>query len=250
VPDRQERYSPSVNLLLECSASVYALTTKLRRNAADESLELFREEITKSFDVLERMAFERQIDTGTVQDAKYALAAFVDEVVLASENPGRMEWMSGPLQLEYFGEHLAGENFFQKLNALRQGGEKNLELLELYYTCLQLGFEGMYRMRGLEALMALQVDLRSQIDGYRGIVDPKLAPDGVPKTGIIARVSRHVPYWVIGAVTVGLVFFSYAGYSVILDKQVDNTLRNLQQQVAMLSSEQKMTQNENRSRSE
>ncbi len=249
MPVRQEQQSPSVNLLLECSASVFALTAKLRGNAADESLELFREDISKSFEVLERMAFERQIGTGTIQDAKYALAAFVDEAVLASENPGRMEWMSGPLQLEYFGEHLAGENFFQKLNALRQGGEKNLELLELYYTCLQLGFEGMYRMRGLEALMALQVDLRSQIDGYRGIVDPKLAPDGEPKTSIIARVSRHVPYWVIGVVAIGLVFFSYAGYTVLLAKQVDSTVQRLEQQLAMLSAEQKKHTDRDRSRS-
>lgn len=237
-------------MLLECSASVFALTAKQRRNAQAGSLGDFRDRIIKSFDILERMAFERQIGTSTVQDAKYALAAFVDEAVLASDNPERMEWMSNPLQLKFFGEHLAGENFFQKLNNMRQGGEKNLALLELYYTCLQLGFEGMYRMRGLESLMALQVDLRSQIDGYRGIVDPKLAPDGEPKTGIIARVSRHVPYWVIGVVTIGMVFFSYAGYSVILSKQVDLSLQSLEQHIAMITGHQKPDNEAKRSRSE
>jgi type VI secretion system protein ImpK len=146
-----------------------------------------------------------------------------------------MEWMSNPLQLKYFGEHLAGESFFAKLNKLRQGGEKNLDLLELYYTCLQLGFEGMYKLRGLEPLMALQVDLRSQIDGYRGVVDPKLAPDGVPKTGIIARVSRHVPYWAIAVVTVGMLFFGYTGYTVMLAKRVDESLSSLESELARLS---------------
>ncbi len=250
MPARQGSQSSDVNILLECSASVFAFTAKLKRNAEGESLGDYREQIIKSFDVLERVAFERQIGTSTVQDAKYALAAFVDEAVLASDNPGRMEWMSSPLQLKFFGEHLAGEHFFQKLNALRQGGEKNLELLELYYTCLQLGFEGMYKLRGLEALMALQVDLRSQIDGYRGIVDPKLAPEGEPKTGIIARVSRHVPYWVIGVVTIGLMFFSYAGYSVILSKQVDASLQSLKRQIAMLSEPQTKSDDEYPSRSE
>lgn len=235
MPVRQGLQTSDVNHLLECSASVFALTARLKRNIEGESLSDYREQITKAFDVLERMAFERQIETSTVQDAKYALAAFVDEAVLASDYPGRMEWMSNPLQLQFFGEHLAGENFYQKLNALRQSGEKNLELLELYYTCLQLGFEGMYRMRGLEALMALQVDLRSQIDGYRGIVDPRLAPEGKPKTGIIARVSRHIPFWVIGVVTIGLVFFSYAGYSVLLSKQVDASLQKIDRQIAVIS---------------
>ena len=225
----------SVNLLLECSASVFALTAKLRRNAVSDSLDDFRKRIMKAFEVLERMAFERQLATSAIPDAKYALAAFVDEVVLASDDPERMTWMSSPLQLKYFGEHLAGENFFEKLNKLRQGGEKNIDLLEVYYACLQLGFEGMYKMRGLEALMALQVDLRSQIDGYRGIVDPKLAPDGTPKTGIIARVSRNIPYWVIGVVTVGILFFSYAGYSVLLAEMVGESVASLESEYASIS---------------
>lgn len=250
MPARQVPQLPSVNILLECSASVFALTAKLRRNTATASLGSYREEIITSFDVLERIAFERQIGTGVVQDAKYALSAFVDEAVLASDNPERMEWMSSPLQLKFFGEHLAGENFFKKLNSLRQGGEKNLELLELYYTCLQLGFEGMYRMRGLEALMALQVDLRSQIDGYRGIVDPKLAPDGEPKSSMIARVSRNVPFWVIGVATVGLVFFGYTGYSVVLSREVDTTLQQLERQIVMLSDNPQRTGGKPRSRSE
>jgi type VI secretion system protein ImpK len=238
VPNGQETPLSSVNLLLECSASVFALTAKLWRDQSTVgSLAEFRTQIIKSFDVLERMAFERQIGTSSIQDAKYALAAFVDEAVLTSDNPERMEWMSHPLQLNFFGEHLAGESFFDKLNALRQGGEKNIELLELYYTCLQLGFEGMYKMRGLEALMALQVDLRSQIDGYRGIVDPKLSPDGVPKSGIIARVSRNIPYWVITVVTIGLLFFSYAGYSVILSDKVENSLQVINHQLSMLTQE-------------
>lgn len=224
----------SANLLLECSASVFALTAKLRLNDFDGSLNDFRERVITGFDVLERMAFERKISSSYIQDAKYALAAFVDEAVLVSECPERMEWMSRPLQLQFFGEHLAGENFFKKLSKFRQGGERNIELLELYYACLQLGFEGMYKMRGIESLMALQVDLRSQIDGYRGIVDPKLAQDGVPKTGVIARVSRNIPYWVIAVIAIGLIFLSYTGYSIILSERVNESLEVLDSELAAI----------------
>lgn len=247
MPAGQSQKATSVNLLLEYSTSVFALTAKLRRNAVVGTLDNFKERINKAFDVLERMAFEHQISTSVVQDAKYALAAYVDEAVLASDNTERMEWMSNPLQLKIFGDHLAGENFFEKLNQLRQGGEKNIDLLELYYACLQLGFEGMYKMRGLEALMALQVDLRSQIDGYRGIVDPKLAPDGAPKTGIIARVSRNVPYWVIGIVCMGLMFFGYTGYSLMLSAQVKESLTSLNKELTLVSNHIQPVARESRS---
>lgn len=202
-----------INPLLECCAELLAVAMPLRwgRDSAELPADL-RERVLAGFDTLEHMAFERQLPAAAVEDAKYALAAFVDESVLASEWPGRVEWMSQPLQLGFFGEHLAGEGFFRRLNALRQGGEPNADLLELYYVCLQLGFEGVYRLRGLEQLMALQVDLRSQIDAYRGISDPRLSDDGTPRVGVFQRVGRHLPYWVIASVTAATVLLGYTGY--------------------------------------
>lgn len=232
---RKDNQYSSANLLLESSASVFALTAQLKSFTDEASLTKFRESIVSAFDHMERMSFEREIGTSVIQNAKYALAAFVDESVLGSECHGRINWMSHPLQLQFFGDHLAGENFFEKLKIIRQGGEQNIDLLELYYTCLQMGFEGMYRMQGLEALMALQVDLRSQIDGYRGVTDPKLSPDGVPKGNIIATMSRNVPYWVIGVVTLGMLFFNYAGYSVLLSKKVATSIAKIESDYTRIS---------------
>lgn len=232
---RNDNQNSSVNLLLESSASVFALTAQLKSFTDETALSKFRENTVTALDDMERISFEHEIGTSVIQDAKYALAAFVDESVLRSECPGRMIWMSEPLQLQFFGDHLAGENFFEKLTKIRQGGEQNIDLLELYYICLQMGFEGMYRMRGLEALMALQVDLRSQIDGYRGITDPRLSPDGVPKSNIIASISRNVPYWVIGVVTLGMLFFSYAGYTVLLSNKVTTSIAKIENDYATIA---------------
>ena len=208
-----------VNPLLESATSLFALTAPFR--AADRGAavpENYRENILAGFDELERMAFERQISMSVVKDTRYAMAAYVDEVVLTSQWPGRLDWMARPLQLEFFGEHLAGEGFFTKLADLRQGGEPNADLLELYYVCLQLGFEGVYRLKGLEQLMALQVDLRSQIEGYHEIKSNRLSPGGVPTVTLLARARAEIPYWVIGTVTLAAVFFFYIGYSYVTEK--------------------------------
>ncbi|MEN8141300.1 MAG: type IVB secretion system protein IcmH/DotU [Thermodesulfobacteriota bacterium] len=213
------------NPLLECAATVLSLAALFRGEERGADLEEdFRERIMAGFAEMERLAFERQIGMETARHAKYALAAYVDETVLGSSWSGRLNWMSNPLQLEMFGTHEAGEFFFEKLNTLRQGGEINADLLELYYICLQLGFEGIYKMRGLEQLTALQVDLRGQIDHYRGMVDPVISLDGVPKAGVLNRVRREVPYWVIGVVCVSTIFFTYIGYSVVVHRAMDSSL--------------------------
>lgn len=202
------------NPLLECSAHLFSLVMPLRAGGS-EAPEDLKEQVLNAFDRFERMAFERQINSVDVQNAKFAMAAFIDEAVMASSWPHRMEWMADPLQLKLFGEHLGGEVFFVKLNDLKQKGEPALDLLELYYVCLQLGFEGVYKLRGLEQLMALQVDLRSQIESYQGVPDPRLAPQGAPREHVLSKVGRQIPYWVIAAVTVALMFFSYTGYTAV-----------------------------------
>ena len=222
------------NPLLECTAHLFDLVMPLRAGGGDAPTDL-REQILDGFDMFERMAFERQINTADVQQAKFAVAAFIDESVMASSWPHRMEWMGNPLQLQLFGEHLGGEVFFVRLGELRQRGEQSLDVLELYYVCLQLGFEGVYKLRGLEQLMALQVDLRSQIDGHRGVPDPRLAPQGQPREHLFSRVGREVPYWVIGAVTVAFMFFSYTGYTAVSAKSARDAASDINAERVRLS---------------
>jgi len=80
-------------------------------------------------------------------EARYALVAFIDEQVLKSSWPGRAEWMSQPLQLIYYREYTAGENFFVRLRALLQNGGRPFAL-EIYYLCMALGFRGAYGVSG------------------------------------------------------------------------------------------------------
>lgn len=222
----------ATNPLLECSAELFALAAPLRSGRGSAELpENLRERVMAGFDTLERMAFERSIPSSVTQDAKYALAAFIDEAVIASEWPGRNEWMSSPLQLELFGEHLAGEGFFRRLGELRQGGEANVDLLELYYVCLQLGFEGMYRMQGLEQLMALQVDLRKQLEDYRGVPDHRLSTHATPNQGIFQRVGKYLPYWVITSVTAAVLVVGYSGYVAAIESRTSSARERVSETV-------------------
>jgi type VI secretion system protein ImpK len=226
-----------LNPYLECSANLLSLVSRLRGEDRGAGLpENFRDSLLAGFDMLERRAFELQLPLSDVQDAKYALTAFVDEAVLSSDWPGRKEWMDRPLQIEFFGDHLAGERFFERVAALRQNAEQHLDVLELYYVCLQLGFEGVYRIRGVEQLMALQVDLRSQIETHRGAAEPKLSPAGIPNQGFIARVQRDVPYWAIVSISAALVVGAYSTYTVRAETLARDSLARVDSLVTAIES--------------
>jgi len=217
------------NLLLENSMNILHLIMPLISGdmGATTDQEL-RARLLQGFDTFEKRSFESQLDTGSVSDVKYALAALVDEKVMSSAWPHKLSWMGKPLQLEYFGDNLAGEGFFQKLTKLRQSGNRNIDALEVYYLCLQLGFEGMYRMRGLEQLQALQVDLRTQIADCRNRVPRALSPHGVAAGSFMDKVQREVPYWVIAVVSISIIFFTYLVFVFMLSNKADTVREVLQ----------------------
>lgn len=217
------------NLLLENSMSIlHLILPLLGEDRGAGTAQDLREKLIQGFDVFEKRSFESQLDTGSVSDVKYALAAFVDEKVMSSAWPHKLSWMGKPLQLEYFGDNLGGEGFFQKLAKLRQSGNRNIDALEVYYLCLQLGFEGMYRLRGLEQLQALQVDLRTQIADCRNRVPRTLSPHGVAGGTFLDKVQREVPYWVIAVTSLSLIFLSYLVFIFLLSNRADTIHEILQ----------------------
>ena len=85
--------------ILACIAPVIhaLMPLKVQQNNANIS-DNFREEIIESFDYFERKCYENQITTSQMQEAKFALAATCDELVMSSGASFRMDWMARPLQ--------------------------------------------------------------------------------------------------------------------------------------------------------
>ena len=102
-----------------------------------------------------------------VRDMAYALVALADEMALGMSENVRRYWMANLLQLRYFNENVAGEGFFGKLESVRRDARRT-EVLEVFYLCLLLGFQGKYAIRGGE------IELLNLIDALRGELSQSL----------------------------------------------------------------------------
>ena len=143
--------------------------------------------------------FERQADQAgkpleAVHACTYAFCALLDEIVLNSEFDIRDAWERDPLQLRLFGEHLAGEGFFERLETLRLEPSRNLEAIEVFYTCLILGFRGKYLLEGEDRLGFYTARVGQEITSIRG-GKPEFAPHWKLPTRFQAFVRREPPLW-------------------------------------------------------
>ena len=83
----------------------------------------------------------RSVPPTDLEEARFALVAWADEMVLKSGWPGRVEWQREPLQLQLFRTNRAGNEFYDHLGSLRPD---QVAAREVYFLCLLLGFEGQY----------------------------------------------------------------------------------------------------------
>lgn len=121
---------------------------------------------------------ELQIPDNDTAEARYALVAFIDEQVLKSNWPGRAEWMSNPLQLQFFREATAGENFFARARVVNERAPSPWAI-EVYYLCLILGFVGAPPGGGgSRAARAYADALRPRV--VEGLHPLRIAPNAIP----------------------------------------------------------------------
>ncbi|UCF85347.1 MAG: DotU family type IV/VI secretion system protein [Desulfobacteraceae bacterium] len=82
--------------------------------------------------------------------ARFAIFAWIDEVILSSPWNEKDQWQRQQLQRVYFQTADAGEVFFERLNLL---GPHQNSVREVYYLCLAMGFTGRYIHEGDDFLL-------------------------------------------------------------------------------------------------
>lgn len=195
-----------VTSLSDLCAGAFAFVIELQSGSTDGAGEPLRYEPTSKrarelLGGLDTAGREHGFTKEAVDQAKYALTALIDETVLASKSSLREEWMRRPLAAELFGEFNAGEEFFHRLEQLSRGARldpQTLGVLEVYETCLSLGFRGMHiDQSGVERLREILFSTARRIN--EGREQTPLAPHWQPGESVARSVGRLPPMTLLAA---------------------------------------------------
>jgi len=214
--------------LLEMTSNTFAMILFLRHAGDFGPEESLRQRITHQLAELEREALDQGIIREDLDRARFALVAFIDETILDSNWSQREIWRDRPLQLDMFAERRAGGRFFDELDHLRRQGEAKREVVEVYHQCLNLGFEGQYRISGRDQLKSV----KSDIDRYLGF-DPrdrrelKLSPHGKRRDTAYVLAKDHFPFWRWIAVFGSVFIVLLVAFLILIDDTVDQAVATI-----------------------
>lgn len=199
----------SKNDLITFAGPIFDLILRVKAGIVKPNPEL-RGKAEAMFDDFERRAERYRFNHKIVNVSKFGLAAFVDEAVLTADFPLRHEWEKNPLQLKYFGEQLAGNKFFDKLESMLPQIEVTQDAVEIYYYCMLLGFKGRYAVYEQEKLLATMQNTANQLVKVGKIKPVELSPNWVANDQPKPPEKKGMPIWAkVGA-------FAFIGFAVIV----------------------------------
>jgi type VI secretion system protein ImpK len=197
--------------LADLCAETFSLIFHINAGNDPGHIDSLRKEIALLLQDLEKRGKRSGHAEEDVKAARYALCALIDETILNSNWGFKDQWADRPLQLEYFGDHMAGERFFDLLQRIRKKGSRKVDLLEIFCLSLILGFQGKYKLQGGEELRRLISELVAEVNAHRGGEPRELAPHWKIPQEAVERPPRAIPRWMwisgIAAVALTIIFF-------------------------------------------
>jgi type VI secretion system protein ImpK len=218
--------SSTAPTLADLCGDLMAFALQLKRSKDPGDAEAMRLKVDEQFRALETKARQADVPQEDVQQAKYAICAFVDEMILTSSWGLKESWADKPLQLAYFNDFAAGEEFYNRIDTLR-GAKKN-SVLEVYYLCLALGFRGKYvDLQGMEKKKVLMDTMLREIRGAApapgtgGLSPSWQPPDAMP--GIV----KNFPAWFVAAACGLIVILLFILLSTLLGSSAERVIEKL-----------------------
>ena len=166
-------------------------------------------------------------------EARFAVCAWIDEAILCSSLPERDLWMGELLQRKFYNTTRAGEELFTRLQELN---DETLQVRDVYYHCLALGFKGRYFASDLDGeLDRIKKENLKMLKGNSSMLSTGgnlmgFFPDAYPHTPVnrLRRMPRiAISYVTFLMIVVPIIFIllTYFSYSHSLDGLMENLIR-------------------------
>jgi type VI secretion system protein ImpK len=225
-----QRMVAGINPLVGAASTLLALAGQLRRTTSHSDPATLRQQLLASLAEFEAQAGASGVARPKITAARYLLCSFLDEAIAQTPWGSGPPWATRNLLQEFHDERWGGDKAFQLLERLGEEPEVNADLLELFYVCLRLGYEGRYRATAngrdmLDAIAARVLEVIRPAD--IASASRTLAPhwQGVATPG--HRQVSVLPLWMLLVLSAALILGLFLAFNARIDALAQPVFRQI-----------------------
>ncbi|KPL48866.1 membrane protein [Xanthomonas axonopodis] len=199
------------NAVVRAATPLLLLAVQLRHSTQTPDIGTLRENCSTRLQRFEQELRQQGIDDKTGIAARYGLCTLLDEAVLAAPWGEGSGWSQRTLLVTFHGETYGGAKVFDLLDRLARDPARHLDLLELLYLALALGFGGRYRVEqgGRARLADRQAELYQLIQRQRLPVPAELSPNWQGAQAPLLRNAAATPLWIAALASLCIVLLAF-----------------------------------------
>lgn len=151
------------NNLVNASAELLALCASMKQMAEPDDLYRFRQGIISKIGALKQRIGRHDYPPSVADKTCFLFCIVLDELILHSDWAEHSGWENQTFVSELFGVRDGGEQFYWLADKALSQPKLLLDLIELIYIFIRLGFRGKYRQSGRKDLEQLTLQLEQVI---------------------------------------------------------------------------------------
>jgi type VI secretion system protein ImpK len=204
-----------INPLISAASPLLTTLSRLKESPVYENIDHLSTQLTHEITAFESAAYQHGFHSDVIAAGRYVICAALDEAIL--KTGWGNAWGERQLLSEYHKELANSERFFVLLNRACEEPANHIELLELMYICMSLGFEGKYHSieNGKSDLEEITHTLYKTIRSQRGNVKKALLIQNHDERSR-PKEKKHLSFGLISLTTFLFLTVIYFGFHYVL----------------------------------
>ncbi len=160
-------FDKAENQLLNISSDLLATTLKVATIPEPDDLTSLRNKLIDDINHIKSRGAELTYPIAVIDKLCFLYAVVIDEFIIYSPWGEKRGWENKTLLSQLFGMRNGGELFFSVADKAIRQPHKLIDLLEIIYLFINIGFKGQYRGQNSEQLKVFTHQLEQLISQYR-----------------------------------------------------------------------------------
>ena len=185
----RESVETASNPLVSAATSILGKSHALQNNRPDTPLPALQAELIAHIEMFAQIGQEKDYTAPMMLSGRYFLAATLDDMIATAPWIKEDEWIEYSLLTHCKQDAADSDRFFLILQRACENPSEHIDLIELGYHCLSIGFMGAYRdkLRGGDAISKLLDKLYTMICEVRGEPNMNLSIGLAPSTQVVCK---------------------------------------------------------------
>ena len=222
--------SAGLNPMVDAASYIFTVMGQLKTTEDFQHLPKLQEELLHEIDAFEQAVKQHHYNGEYIQVAKYVICAAFDELI-SNTSWGEKEWQPYSLLAAYGQDLNHQEKFYTILEHAVKEPAYYIDLMELMYICLSLGYTGHYQGNEHEHMQLDQItsSLYKYIRAYRGNISRLLSPAPIraPRSAANNLPRASTSHWSILLFTACVITTLFIGLGYLMEMISNEAISNL-----------------------